>query len=266
MSNNVHVMRMSGQTIMNIDAFEANHFAKASKLMERITKVLPQSGEVGLMYVMASSLDKTISIIYKHGEEDGCKTLPITEPGTLGNLLFLHCYTTAPCDAALTAQYGFANAYAFAQRLAVGIVAGDIDTYPKYEKRITPAMVQESEEYQVDLYRFAFVGQSRTDDHTEALAVTLRYTALSVGPETSNNVNEIFAVFKAGPYITFNSYVPYSAQILGPYSNECILPAATKYDLLAKDAIIPTSEKPVMISVASGMEMQPEYQTIMSGV
>ena len=217
-NNNVYSMRMSGQVIQAIDDYEARHFAKPSKLMERITKVLPKTGEVALMYVMATSIDQRIVIVHTHDGVESGKELTISEKGSLGNLLFLHAMTTATCAQALALQYGFGYAYAFGQKLAEGMVPGDGTTYPRYVDRIKPDMMTEDAQY--DMFRFTMIGEARDDEHTTGLRAVIRYTALPCAADVSTNFREVYPVVRVGQYVTFNSYVPFDAQILGPFDNE----------------------------------------------
>jgi hypothetical protein len=257
-------MRMTGQVIQAIDAYEANHFSKPSKLFERITNVLPKSGEVALMYVMATSIDNSVVIVYTQDGVENGKTLSIAEKDTLGNLLFLHAMTTATCAQALALQYGFGYAYAFAQKLANEIVPGDSTTYPRYVERITPAMV--TEDLQYDMYRFTMIGAARDDEYTGALRAMVRYTALSTAADTSTNFREVYPVVRLGSYVTFNSYVPFDAQILGPFDDASILPAAARYGLTCSEAVEVLDETDrVNISVKNGLEQNPEFQTLTFG-
>ncbi|QXO09502.1 hypothetical protein pEaSNUABM11_00078 [Erwinia phage pEa_SNUABM_11] len=263
-NNNVYSMRMTGQVIQAIDAYEANHFSKPSKLFERIKKVLPTTGEVALMYVMASSLDSTVVIVYSHDGVENGKNMPIAEKGSLGNLLFLHTMTTSACAQALALQYGFGYAYAFAQKLAESIEAGDQTTYPRYVDRITPNMI--GDDLQYDMYRFAMIGVSRDEEYTGALRAMIRYTALATTADTSTNFREVYPVIRYGHYVTFNSYVPFDAQILGPFDDASILPAAKKYGLTCSEAVEVLDEKDrINISIKNGLDQDPEFQTLIVG-
>lgn len=264
MANNIYSMRMSGQVIQAIDNYEANHFVKPSKLFERIQKTLPSTGEVALMYVMATSIDQRVVIVYTHDGVEQGKELPIAEPGSLGNLLFLHAMTTATCAQALALQYGFGYAYAFAQKLAEGMVAGDQSTYPHYVDRITPNMV--GDDLQYDMFRFTMIGANRDDEYTSALRAIVRYVALSTAADTSTNFREVFPVVRLGQYVTFNSFVPFDAQILGPFDDQTILPAAGRYGLTCSEAVEVLDEKDVVhISVKNGLDQNPEFQGLTFG-
>lgn len=263
-NNNVYSMRMSGQVIQAIDNYEANHFSKPSKLFSRITKVLPQTGEVALMYVMATSIDKRVVIVYTHDGVESGKELTIDEPGSLGNLLFLHAMTTATCAQALSLQYGFGYAYAFAQKLAEGLVAGDTTTYPRYVDRITPNML--TDDLQFDMFRFTMVGAARDEEYTGALRAVVRYTALSCAADVSTNFREVWPVIRLGHYVTFNSYIPFDAQILGPFDNASILPAAKRYGLTCDEAVEVIDENDrINISIKNGLDQNPEFETLTFG-
>lgn len=263
-NNNVYSMRMSGQVIQAIDDYEARHFAKPSKLMERIAKVLPKTGDVALMYVMATSIDQRIVIVHTHDGVESGKELTISEKGSLGNLLFLHAMTTATCAQALALQYGFGYAYAFGQKLAEGMVPGDSSTYPRYVDRIRPDMLTEDAQY--DMFRFTMIGEARDDEHTTALRAIVRYTALSCAPDVSTNFREVWPVIRLGQFVTFNSYVPFDAQILGPFDDETILPAAKRYGLTCSEAVEVIDDKDrVVISVKNGLDQNPEFQTLTFG-
>lgn len=266
MSNPIYTTRLSGNVIMQIDDYEQKHYKKPSKLFERITKVLPSHGEVALLYVMASSLDNTVGIIHTVDGETTSKNLSILDKDSLGYLLFLHAFSTAPVVNALSLQYGFGYAYAFGQKLAANIIPGDQSTYPKFVDRIKPEMVTESEDFQLDMFRFAYVGESRDDEHTIAVRAIVRYTAISVDEGTSNNYREVFPVMQAGPYITFNSFVPTHANILGPFNDACILPVAKRMGLLASDSVMAINEDRVTISVKNGLNLEPEFETVTTGV
>lgn len=253
--NSVFVLRMPGQLIQAIDAHEEAHFGKPAKLFQRLANVLPQSGDVQLMYVMASNRDNTVSIIHTHDGVEKCVQQAITEPGSLGHLLFLHCLTTLPVWMALNGQHEFEYTYYYAQKLAASVVVGDPMTYPQYVERITPQMASEVEgEPEWNMFRFVQVGESRDPQHTVAMRSCVRYVARSVSPDLSTNFNEVYPVLQFGPYITFNSYVPHPAQILGPFANENILPVAEEYGLFAKDAVEVISTKRITLHALHGLQ------------
>ncbi|MGK7530300.1 hypothetical protein, partial [Salmonella enterica] len=79
----IHTFRMTGQTVLDIDAYEAANFTKPTKLWDRLVKVLPQSGEVQLDFVMASTLDKTVAVIYTADGVQSKKDLAIEDKGGL---------------------------------------------------------------------------------------------------------------------------------------------------------------------------------------
>jgi len=249
---------MPGQLIQAIDAHEQANFSKPSKLFERIVKTLPGVGEVELLYVMASSQDKTISIIHRVDGVEACKSLPIHEPGTLGNLLFLHCMTTLPVWMALSGQVDFDYIYFYAQKLANQIDVNDITTLPQYVQRITPEMVaRQGDDCVFNMFRFVSVGESRDPEYTVAMRACVRYVARSVSKELNTNFNEVYPVLQFGPYITFNSYVPHWAQILGPVDNENILPIAEELDLYAKDSVTVVGQNRVTYHALYGLQEKP---------
>lgn len=253
--NDVYCLRMPGQLLQQIDDHEKANFSRPSKVWDRLIGVLPTTGEVGLLYVMASNLDANISIIYTHDGVEQCKALPILEKGTLGQILFLHCMTTLPVWQALAGQYDFEYIYFYAQKLAATVEAGNNLTYPNYVKRITQEMVLNADEdYDFNMFRFMMVGESRDPEHTVSMRACVRYVARSVSRDTSNNINEVFPIIQYGPYITFNSFVPHTSQIMGPYDNECILPAVEKYDLSASAAVQVISDKRITLHVFNGIQ------------
>ncbi|ANZ48641.1 hypothetical protein BIZ83_gp212 [Erwinia phage vB_EamM_ChrisDB] len=256
--NAVFVLRMPGQLIQAIDAHELAHFTKPARLWDRVCNVLPKTGEVELMYVMASNRDQTVSIIHRHNGEEQCVQLPIAEKGSLGQILFLHCLTTLPVWMALNGQHEFEYIYYYHQKLANDVIVGDPTTYPQYVARITPQMASEVEgEAEWNMFRFVQVGESRDPEHTVALRACVRYVARSVARELSTNFNEVYPVVQFGPYVTFNSYIPHPAQILGPFDNENTLPIAEDYGLFAKDAVIAVSEQRVTLHALHGLQ-EPE--------
>ena len=254
----VFTLRMPGHLIQAIDAHEAKVFSKPARLWDRMAKTLPQTGTVELMYVMATNLDQTISVIHRHDGEEKCVRLSIADKGSVGNLLFIHCMTTLPLWMALNGQYDFDYLYYFHQKLAESLVVGDPTTYPRYVERITPQLAAEEEaglegEAEWNMYRFLKIGESRDPQHTVALRAVARYVARSVSRELSTNFNEVYPVLQYGNLITFNSYVPHPAQILGPFDNECTLPVAEDYGLFAKDAVNAVSEERLVIHALNGM-------------
>lgn len=257
--NTIYCLRMPGQLVQAIDAHEAAHFSKPSKLFDRIVKTLPSEGEVELLYVMASSQDKTISIIHRVNGVEACKSLPIHEKGSLGNLLFLHCMTTLPVWMALSGQIDFDYIYFFAQKLAAQIDINDITTLPQYVQRITPEMVaQYQDDCDFTMFRFVSVGESRDPEYTVGMRACVRYVARSVSQDLNTNFNEIYPVLQYGPYITFNSYVPHWAQIFGPVDNENILPIAEDLELYAKDSVTVVNQERLTYHALYGLQQKPD--------
>ena len=252
----IHTFRMTSQTVLDIDAYEAANFTKPTKLWDRLVKVLPQSGEVQLDFVMASTLDKTVAVIYTADGVQSKKDLAIEDKGGLGYHLFLHCVTTAPISAALAGQYGFANAYFLAQKLAVNVIPGDVTTYPEYVQRILPEHFA-ADDYDFNVFRFALIGESRDPEYTVGLRACLRHSVISSDEGMSNNVNEVFPMMQVGPYITFNSYIPFPAQILPPQNDNSVLPIADKYSLRASEAVEVINDRRFTLSVTSGIS-EPE--------
>lgn len=248
----IHTFRMTGQTVLDIDAYEKENFSKPVNLFDRIVKTLPHTGNVSLDFVMASSLDKTVAVIYTQDGVQAKKDFAIEDKGGLGYFLFLHCLTTAPISGAIGAQYGFANAYFLAQKIAANIVPGDVTTYPEYVQRFLPEHF-ENEDHIFNVFRFAMIGESRDTDYTIAMRACLRYAVQSSDEGMSNNVNEVFPMLQVGPYITFNSYVPFPAQILGPLNDNSILPIADKFSLKASEAVEIISTRRFTLSIASGI-------------
>lgn len=249
----INTFRMAAQTVMAIDAFEKANFTKPSKIWERLVNILPNTGEVSLDFIMASSLDKTISVIFTHNGHQDCRNLPIVEKGSLGNLLFLHCITTAVTSAALEEQYGFDYAYYVGQRVAAGIVAGDQETYPEYVVRLLPNHYQEKEDYEFSAFRFIFVGENRDEENTVSRRVAVKCMVQPTSRDMSNNINEVFPVMQVGPYIAFNCYVPFPCNIISPYDNECVLPIAKEMGLTAEECVELIDEKRITISAKNGM-------------
>lgn len=252
----INTFRMAAQTVLDIENFEKANFTKPSKIWGRIVNVLPSTGEVSLDYVMASSLDKSVSVIYTRDGVQDCRTLPIVEVGSLGNLLFMHCLTTAVTTAALEAQYGFEYAYYAAQRLAVGIVAGDQSTYPRYVQRLMPNHYQEDENYEFSVLRFTMVGENRDEENTVARRATIKCTVQSTSRDMSNNINEVFPVMQVGPYIAFNCYIPFPCSIIPPYDNECVLPAIVEGGHIASNDVELIDETRIVISSQSGLSQR----------
>lgn len=248
----IHTFRMTGQTVLDIDAYEAANFSRPVKLWDRLVKVLPHTGNVQLDFVMASTLDRTVAVIYTADGIQDKKDLAIEDKGGLGYHLFLHCVTTAPISAALAGQYGFANAYFLAQKLAATVIPGDPTTYPEYVQRILPEHFAD-DSYDFNVFRFAMIGESRDPEFTVAMRACLRYAVLSSDEGFSNNVNEVFPMMQVGPYITFNSYVPFPAQILGPVNDNSVLPVADKHSLRASEAVEVINDRRFTLAVASGV-------------
>lgn len=251
--SNLLTFRMSGQTLIQIDKFEEENFSKPSKLLERCLNVIPGGEQRQLDYIMASSADKTISVIYTVDGVQNCRLLPIEEKGTLGHLLFLHAITTAVVSGALEAQYGFAYCYFYAQKLAAAVTPGQQETYPQYIERILPSHFSESEDYDFNAFRFTVVGEARDPEYTTAVRAVVRYSVISTDSGTSNNFNEVYPVLQLGPYVTFNSYVPFSCQLVGPQDNDSILPVAEEKSLFIRESVEAISDKRFMISSKTGI-------------
>ncbi|QVW55946.1 hypothetical protein pEaSNUABM10_00083 [Erwinia phage pEa_SNUABM_10] len=253
--NSVYALRLPGQLIQEIEAHEQKNFSRPSNLWDRIVKVLPRDGEIALLYVMASSLDANVAIIYTQNGVEQCRQLPISEKGSLGQLLFLHCMTTLPVWSALRGQYDFEYIYFYGQKLSNDIIVGDQSTYPRYVERITPQDTVDAGDYEFNMFRFQMVGESRDPQNTVAIRAAIRCVARSTTRELSTNINEIFPVLQYGPLITFNSYVPFPCQILTPYDNECTLGAAKEYGLHAQDAVIAISDERIVIHALQGVQV-----------
>lgn len=251
--SNLLTFRMSGQTLMQIDEYEKEHFAKSSKLLERCLKVIPGGEHCQLDFVMASSADKTVSVIYTVDGVQGHRLLPIEEKGSLGNLLFLHAITTAVVTGALEAQYGFAYCYFYAQKLANAVVPGEPETYPKYIERLLPTHFAESDDYEFNAFRFTMIGEARDPENTIALRAVVRYAVISSDSGMASNFNEVFPVMQLGPYITFNAYVPFTCQLIGPQDNDSILPITEEKGLHIRDAVEVINDKRFTISSKSGI-------------
>lgn len=236
----IAMYRISAQTIQMIDAYEAANFKSPSKLFERLVKVLPHDGEVYFKFVLANGIDRSISVVYNHDGEDKVKWLPITEPKTLGNLLFLHAITTATIHSATHWALDFSTVYTFAQILAKQITPGDIDTYPKYVDQITPEMMVEGT--QLDLYRQTVVGESRAANFIQFQKVLVRYTARLCDENSDTNIREVFPIARCGEHITFNQYLPHTAQILGPTNDKSVLPVVERYALGFTETVTPIED------------------------
>lgn len=252
--NSIYALRMPGELILAIDEHEAKHFSRPAKVLDRIIKTLPREGEIAILFVMASSLDNNISIIYTQDGVEQCRQLPISEPESLGHILFLHCMATLPVWSALRGQYDFEYIYYYAQKLGSSVVHGDPSTYPQYVARITPEMATNAGDYEFNMFKFMMVGESRDPENTVAFRACVRNVARSCTRDLSTNVNEVFPVLQFGPYITFNSYVPFPCQILTPYDNESVLGAAKEYGLFAKDAVEVISDKRTVINSLHGIQ------------
>ena len=249
-------LRVPGHLIQAIDAYEAEQgYTKPSKLFERITKVLPHTGQVELLYVCASNCDKTVTIVYRHDGAEQGRGLPILEAGSLGSLLFLHAICTLPVYSALFMQYDFDYIYYAAKRIAANVVPGDDTTYPNYVKQITSAMVsQVDDEYEFTAFRFGMVSNERDPDNIVANRAMLRFVARSTTPDLSNNFFEVYPIVQYGPYTSFNATIPFPAQMFGPYDNNCILPIVEDLGLAARDAVELVCNKPIIINAMSGMD------------
>lgn len=260
-------LRVPGNLIQAIDAYEVEQgYTKPAKLLERITQVLPQSGQVELLYVCASNCDKTVTIVYLHDGVEKGRSLPITEPKSLGSLLFLHAICTLPVYSALVMQYEFDYIYYFARRIAANVVPGDDTTYPNYVKRINAAMVaNQSEDFEFNAFRFAMVSNERDPENTIAHRAVVRYVARSCTTDLSSNFNEVYPVVQFGPYISFNSIIPFPAQMIGPYDNNCILPIVEELGMAAKDAVELVDNKPVLISSMNGIDRRSMSNIVLEG-
>lgn len=249
----IHTFRMSGQTLLSIDEYEKKHFSKPAKLFERCVQLMPHGQQQQLDFIMASSMDKTVAVIFTVDGVQGKRDLAITDPGSLGDLLFRHALTTAVITGALEAQYGFAYCYFYAQKISNSIVPGDADTYPQYIEQLTPAEFGENEDYEFNVFRFTMVGESRVKEFTTAFRAVVRYAVLPSDEGISSNFNEVFPVLQLGPYITFNGYVPFPAQIVGPLNDNSILPIAEDRDLYNSKAVMLVSEDRFNISIQAGI-------------
>ncbi|EAB5867382.1 hypothetical protein BXE85_25720, partial [Salmonella enterica subsp. enterica] len=56
-----------------------------------------------------------------------------------------------------------------------------------------------------------------------------------------------------GPYITFNAYVPFTCQLIGPQDNDSILPITEEKGLHIRDAVEVINDKRFTISSKSGI-------------
>lgn len=249
----IRTFRMSGQTLLSIDEYEKKNFSKPAKLFERCVQLMPHGQQQQLDFIMASSVDKTVAVIFTVDGVQGKRDLAITDEGGLGALLFRHALTTAVITGALEAQYGFAYCYYFAQKLSNQIVPGDQDTYPEYIEQLTPAEFGESADYEFNVFRFAMVGESRVKDFTTAFRAVIRLAVLPSDEGVSNNFNEVFPVLQLGPYITFNAYVPFPAQIISPLNDNSILPVAEDRDMYASKSVMLVNEDRFNISITSGI-------------
>lgn len=236
--NAIKIYRMSPQTLLLIDKHENANFSKPARLYDRIVGVLPSHGEVMLKYIIGGSDDSTITIVYDmDGLEDG-KRIACREPGSLGYELLIHAMTTGVVWEATSRVWEFSTAYQMAQMIASQIDVNDKSTLPEYVERITPLMIGENVDMSFDVYRACLVGEQRSDEYVQVNRALVRFIAKPVDSVMDNNFHEIYPVMRLGNYVTFNGYVPFNAQILGPMSNESTLPAAERYGLFFKDAVM----------------------------
>jgi hypothetical protein len=236
--NVIKTYRMSPQTLLLIDQHERANFTKPTRLYDRIVAVLPSHGEVMLKYVIGGSDDSTITIVYEmNGVEDG-KRIVCRQPGCLGYELLIHAMTTAVIWEATNREWEFPVAYQMAQLIASQIDLSDKSTLPEYVEHITPMMISENVDLSFDVYRSCLVGEQRSEDWVQVNRALVRYIAKPTDATMDNNFREIFPVLRVGNYVTFNGFVPFTAQIIGPMSNESTLPAAERYGLHFKDSVM----------------------------
>lgn len=239
--NIIKTFHMSPQTVQLIDLHEKENFTKQANLFDRICRVLPNGdGEspVSLKYIVCGSDDQTMTVVFEQGGVENGKRLANREKGSLGYELTIHAMTTAVVWEATKHDWPFSAAYMMAQMLAAQIDLDDKSTLPEYVERITPQMLSEGQDLSFDVYRHLRVGETRSDEYVQINSALVRYVARPVDVHTSNNFHEIYPVLRMGNYVSFNSYLPFHAQILGPMSNESHLPAAEKFGLYFKDAVM----------------------------
>lgn len=236
--NVIKTYRMSPQTLLLIDKHESANFSKPTRLYDRIVGVLPSHGEVMLKFVIGGSDDSTISIVYELNGVEECKRIACREPGSLGYELLIHAMTTAVIWEATSRVWEFSTAYQMAQLIAAQIDITDKSTLPEYVEHITPMMISENVDQSFDVYRSCLVGEQRSEEYVQVNRALVRCVARPTDAAMDNNFHEIFPVMRVGNYITFNGYVPYPAQIIAPLSNESTLPAAERYGLHFKDAVL----------------------------
>lgn len=247
----ITVFRLDGQLIKAIDDYERAVFKKPTGLFKRITALLPASGSVELLGVMASSQDTTVTLIYNHDGEEKSRSFPIQEVGSIGYILFLNAYTIAPAYQVLKNFVAFEYIYAIKQMLVDRIVPGDNTTYPRYVKRIKSEDFT-GESVQLDVWRANIVGENRSDDHVTFLKTLSRSVAIMCEPTTSSNINEIFPVLMFGNNVAFGTYIPFPAQIVGPFNDQNILPVCDEYELHASKAVVAISEQRFTLDHTSG--------------
>ena len=236
--NTIKVYRMSPQTLMLIDKHESANFTKPSRLYDRIVGVLPSHGEVMLKYIVGGSDDSTITIIFEQDGIEAGKRITCREPGSLGHELLIHAMTTAVIWEATNREWDFATAYQMAQMVASQIDVSDKSTIPEYVEHITPMMISENSDLSFDVYRAVLVGEQRSEEYVQVNRALVRYMAKPVDATMDNNFREVYPVLRVGNYITFNTFVPFTAQIIAPMSNESTLPAAERYGMFFKDAVM----------------------------
>lgn len=246
----IMVHRLDGRLIQIIDEYESSIFKKPNGIFKRIKAVLPSTGTVDLLGVMASSEDSTVTLIYNHDGEEKSRSFPIAEKGSIGYLLFMHAFTVAPAYQVLQNLYGFEYIYAIGQLLVDRIVPGDKSTYPRLVKRIKSEDF--GDDVQLDVYRATVVGENRSDDHVTFIKVLTRSTAVMSERATSSNVNEIYPVLMFGNNVAFGTYIPFPSSIVGPFDNDNILPVAEEYDLYAEKAVLAVSERRFTLDHTSG--------------
>lgn len=246
----IMVHRLDGRLIKIIDDYESTIFKKPNGIFKRIKAVLPATGQVELVGVMASSEDTTVTLIYNHDGEEKSRSFPIQEKGSIGYLLFMHAFTVAPAFQVLQNLYGFEYIYSIAQLLVDRITPGDKTTYPRLVKRIKSD--EFGENVQLDVFRAMVVGENRSDDHVTFIKVLTRSVAVMCEETTSSNINEIFPVLMYGNNVAFGTYIPFPAQIIGPFNNANILPSAEEYDLYAEKAVLAVSERRFTLDHTSG--------------
>ncbi|AFO71283.1 hypothetical protein CR5_063 [Cronobacter phage CR5] len=233
---------LSADVILKIDEYEKATFGKkATKLWDRIIKVLPHGEQIEILGVQATNRDTTIAILYKVDGVEGGKNLPIADEGSLGNLLFMHCVAFATPYQILHTLYSFDYIYAIANIISGRIKPGDSDTYPQYVKRIRPEDFDD--EVSLDVFRFELIGENRTDDFVTYLKAIVRYHAQMSTDDMSNNHNELYPVLMYGNRVAFGTYIPFPARILAPYHDSTILPEPEELGLLFSDAVNVISEQ-----------------------